>query len=682
MSSSLTVSDEHCSQLKRKYAEELAAKEEQLASQQADFRTRQEQTDARCMAALASQDKLQLELTAALEQIDAKAAIITRLEHTLSADTLRLEKKIHAQNKHNEDMAVELTNANAHMHVVCTKHLEEVKALKHKIAELQGIVDAVNKHIEEQVAELCDRPEDDDGSGGFHSPSSYYYRDSMCSTYSRHDSFAGSEFSPMVERGVSFILGPRRTLPEFFGDQTPNRDYAEAASTPLTIDGATEIDEAGVETKRDLDFSPAPRGNHTGAGVSPMKSALKNSQTKNINKGPLAIETINATSAPSFGTDDAPSPQFQRLYAAMKMLTTSLTHSIQEDRILRSFTLDQQFKLMDSAQTSVATIQYLEDKREYLEEKAASQQDSLQFSKDLERRTAERVAQAEAEYQQLKSQYLVCVRSEQAAMGNAAKFEQMYLDLRLQLDRVRKEKKQYMDSGMDSTVKCLELEAKIEEGVEAYSVLQSQFQLLQQELGVLKVERDELMKRFLRNGVYPPVLTATSPSPSSPPGPTNQQASNNNSISHSTSNFSHSSGGTSGLPRTFSQTSVIPNTPAHKTQPFSPVPSSAQAPSGSTPAGLYRSSSHLSVSSTNGAGGSYSVSAQTPSVLARTPYSLRSPVPPSDVAGLSLKTTSFSPLPANHNSNSIGLYSTLTPQGKPSEAFVSLFGSNSLSSNL
>lgn len=657
MSSSLTVSEEHNQQLKRKYDEDLTAKEEALSAQQADFRTRQEQTDAKCMAALAAHDKIQQELAAALEQVDAKVAVITRLEHTLSADTARFEKKIHAQSKHNEDMAVELTNANAQMHVVCNKHIEEVRTLKHKIADLQGIVDAVNKHIEEQVAELCDRP-DDEGSGSPQSPgnSSYYYRDSMCSGYSRHDSFAG-DFSPMVDRGVSFILGPRRNLPDLFGDQTPNRDYAEAANTPLTIDGATEIDEAGNEVKRDLDFSPAPRSHSNGA--SPIKSALKSSQTK-TSKGPLAIET--SASAASYGLSDEPSPQFQRLYAAMSLLTTTLTHSIGEDRILRNFTMDQQFKLMDRTQTDSVTIQYLEDKQEYLEEKCAAQQDSLQFSKELEGRTAERVAVAEAEYQQLKNQYLVCVRNEQAALGNAAKFEQMYLDLRLQLDRVRKEKKQYMDSGMDTNVRCLELEAKIEEDVEAYSVLQSQFQLLEQELGVLKVERDELMKRFLRNGVYPPVLSATTTSPVPPSSPLQHQS--------STGSFS----GT--LSRGYSQASVLSSapvlasTPAQappKSQPFSPAPA---VPASVSSPGMYRSNSQQFNNGT----------AQTPGASARTPYSARNPAA-SDNPTLSLRTT-FSPLPANHNSNSIGLYSTLTPQGKPSEAFISLFGNNSLSSNL
>ena len=42
-------------------------------------------------------------------------------------------------------MAVELTNANAHMHAMVGKHADEVKALKHKIEELQGTVDAINK---------------------------------------------------------------------------------------------------------------------------------------------------------------------------------------------------------------------------------------------------------------------------------------------------------------------------------------------------------------------------------------------------------------------------------------------------------------------------------------------------------------------------------------------------------
>jgi predicted transcriptional regulator len=81
----------------RKFDEDLAAKEERLASMQAEMRAQLDQVEARCKAAIIQQDKMQLELTAAYEQIEHKAGTIARLEQTLSADTARLEKKLHAQ---------------------------------------------------------------------------------------------------------------------------------------------------------------------------------------------------------------------------------------------------------------------------------------------------------------------------------------------------------------------------------------------------------------------------------------------------------------------------------------------------------------------------------------------------------------------------------------------------------
>lgn len=94
---SLTVSEEHNVKIQRQYNEELAALHEQLATQQAEFRTRQDQTDSKCLAALVEMEKTQLELAAALEQIESKNGTISRLELTLSADTARLEKKLHLQ---------------------------------------------------------------------------------------------------------------------------------------------------------------------------------------------------------------------------------------------------------------------------------------------------------------------------------------------------------------------------------------------------------------------------------------------------------------------------------------------------------------------------------------------------------------------------------------------------------
>jgi hypothetical protein len=97
VSTSLTVSEEHNAKMRRQCDEELSAKEEQIAALQAEMRVKQDQLEARCNAAIVQADKVQLELAAALESIEFKNSTIARLEQTLSADTARLEKKLHAQ---------------------------------------------------------------------------------------------------------------------------------------------------------------------------------------------------------------------------------------------------------------------------------------------------------------------------------------------------------------------------------------------------------------------------------------------------------------------------------------------------------------------------------------------------------------------------------------------------------
>lgn len=98
-SASLTVSEEHNVKNQRQHNEELAALHEQLATQQAEFRARHDQAEAKCLAAMVEMERTQLELAAALEQIESKNGTISRLELTLSADTARLEKKLHLQVK-------------------------------------------------------------------------------------------------------------------------------------------------------------------------------------------------------------------------------------------------------------------------------------------------------------------------------------------------------------------------------------------------------------------------------------------------------------------------------------------------------------------------------------------------------------------------------------------------------
>lgn len=538
-------------------------------------------------------------------------------------------------------MAVELTNANAHMHAMVGKHADEVKALKHKIEELQGTVDAINERIEEQVRELCDHSEDD--ADAFSVGGSYYRRDSMGSGLSRQSSFIES---PMVERSVSFTLGPRRHLPDFFAAEasTPNRGYINSTlTTPLgTAERKTGLsdDAADYEDVRVVDLNsplPAPILNT----LSPMKSALKSAQSPRArnNNAPRELD-IN---------EEESSPQFLRLCEAMQLLTTSLRHGIEEERIIRTFATGQQFRFMDQCHSDQVTIQYLEDKKEYLEEKSSSQQDSLEFAQELERKATERVTAAEVEYQAMKAQYIQSVRSEQAAQGNAAKFEQMYLDLRVQLEKARKEKKQYMDSGMDFNVRCAELEAKVDDAQEAYSVLESQFQLAQQELGVLKVEREELLKRFLRNGTYPPSTTHSS-------SPRASVTSSGDTTSVAADTATQSNGVDRTPARSASQSGLYVNTSA---APFSPSAS-------------FRGTVQLSLAS-----------------LLPTPGGASSGAPAQSLSRAASSSTQFAPpaapqphVPYVPPAPQPGMYSTLSPMGKkPSEAYISLFGASPQSSN-
>ena len=381
------------------------------------------------------------------------------------------------QNNHNDDMAVELSNSNAQMQAMVSKHAEETKALRRKIDELQSTVDSVNQHIEDQVRELCDRDDDDENSVG---TSSYYHRDSFGSpTFSRQSSFMDS---PMVDRSVSFTLGPRRHLPDFLTTESVSPDRGYVNSTLTTPNAEHKIDHSADDADDYGDAQPVDLMSPIAllSNISPMKSALKSSapsRAKQVAKESKSGAFSDCGEVDGDADDEECSPQFRRLYAAMQLLTTSMRHSIDEERILRTFTTGQQFHFMDQCQSDEATIRFLEDKQEYLEEKSSSQQDSLAYSKDQERRAVERAASVEEEFLQMRAQYLQSVRNEQVAIGNAAKFEQLYLDLHIQVDKVRKEKKQYMDAGMDSSAKCAELEAKMEDLQEARSVLESELQL-------------------------------------------------------------------------------------------------------------------------------------------------------------------------------------------------------------
>lgn len=458
----------------------------------------------------------------------------------------------------------------------------------------------------------------------------------------------------MVDRSVSFTLGPRRNLPDFFSAEannlTPNRGYinstltspfgtAERKMNAISDDAADYEDVRVVDVPLPVASPPAP----VLSTLSPMKSAMK---VPRIERSPSFMRPQGESKHQHFSEEES-SPQFLRLYAAMQLLTTSLRHGIEEERILRSFTTNQHFRSLDQCQNDQAVIQELQDKQEYLEEKSSSQQDSLDFCKELERKAGERTASLESEFQQMKTQYLQSVRNEQLALGNAAKFEQMYLDALVQLDKVRKEKKHYMDSGKDFNEKCAELQVQVEDAQEAFSVLESQYQLAEQELGVLRVERDELMKRFLRNGVYP-----SAPTPSSLAAVVTK-LSLSDTITDATSASFAASATPNGAPernlaRSFSQSSQFGNMP---TAPF-------------TPSASFRASQNMNGTSMS------QFNIFSPGLHRATSEAL--PPPPSPVPYVPYVPPEPQP----------GTYSTLSPHGKKlSEAYISLFGESPQSAN-
>lgn len=205
-----------------------------------------------------------------------------------------------------------------------------------------------------------------------------------------------------------------------------------------------------------------------------------------------------------------------------------------------------------------------------------------------------------------------------------------------------------MDSGLDSNVRCMELEARVEEQAEAYSVLQSTLSLKEQELAVLKTERDELLKRFLRNGYLRSSDAATgsgSGSSDAPPSPM--------------------------LARSSSATSVLSGVPAaSSTQRFADIAASGVG----QPTPLVRGVSGMSGTAPFSPQPSGPV--RSPGLSGRTPSFLSSPLP--TTSSLAVETTTPAPVvpPRSYYENSYGRYSTLTPQPdrKPSEVFESMFG--------
>mmetsp|Transcript_27020 Transcript_27020/g.61188 ORF Transcript_27020/g.61188 Transcript_27020/m.61188 type:complete len:1318 (+) Transcript_27020:423-4376(+) len=538
--SAQSVSEELALKVQRQLADAESAREDLVASHRTELRFRVEQIDTQFRDLQVEHHTLQMELAFAREGLEGKTGSLNRMEYVLQTDTARFDKKLSAAVRATEDIAQELTAASGQMQVQAARHEEEVRKLREKTADLQAMLDSVTRHLEDQFD-----PYDMDidcMSGSF-----YVVGRSRATSYASYDGQESPDRDPR-DKGVSiaalFPSHPDSHNPDSHnpnldspypdshywddiplavgrsGEGSENDDTNDARSvSPLPFSNLSSPGKR-VSFKKRLSPSPAPATTaptaptptlcveapvraHTHTQSHKQSAAAWRSQAQPPDTHAQTYNTLTHTQS---------SAQFTRLKVAMQLLSTALAMGVQDEHLLRTFLVSRFDRGEEEVEAAGGRVQTLSDRVDLLQESGDCLMGSLEHAKEVGRLSGERMALVEGEFEALKVSHQALLRAQNTSQGRVSKYELLHSDQALHVERLRQEKVQHLEIARDVSLQSVHLQARLEESEEARMDLQSQLDLNCQELGVLRAERDELMKRFVRpTSPEPPTPTPTPP---------------------------------------------------------------------------------------------------------------------------------------------------------------------------
>ena len=158
---------------------------------------------------------------------------------------------------------------------------------------------------------------------------------------------------------------------------------------------------------------------------------------------------------------------------------------------------------MTANEKEVVENQQLKDRELSLVETKTNLEESLQFVKLTQKSSADSLAKLEEDHRLLQKELN---KSVQSGSIHAAKVEQLQLnlsDVKLQLGKAKDDIQSLSERNNLLSIENCRLLTKFEEAVDSNFNLQNQHSLILQELDVVQVERDELVRRFIGEGFTP-----------------------------------------------------------------------------------------------------------------------------------------------------------------------------------
>lgn len=460
LTTALSFAEKASEQYKYQLQLEIKSKEELLESKDKEVEMLKERTRAKLNEVQIELDIKDAEIESLKDQLNTKQVYLQKIEQSLNSDISRLEKKLAAQTKLYDEIALQHTNTTVQAHAAHLKHQEDVKLLKQKMQDQQATIDSINSYIEKQEKDLLDN----------YLATSYDEEINTWENYSPRRSWvidtksSGSFFNDGDDLSVNSNYRSNSV-------RHSNRNYSSVLSSQIVEDEGQELSPMYSSSKA----SPFGVG---GDFFSPPKKVF--SQHSICEKDTERSRQL-----------------YESLTYGLKLSTTWMEHILQEDQQVRKCLINQATVIRRQSNQTANTMHELMEQNEQLSEQTAELQNTLKFSQEKFDAVQSRLQKVQKEFEELGKEYFRVMKTEQSASSKMNMLEQNLTDIKMQNNKASVLLSNTQHDVQELKFKNLQLQGGLEESAECYAVLKTKYDILLQERDILSAERDEIFKRFL-----------------------------------------------------------------------------------------------------------------------------------------------------------------------------------------
>ncbi|RYH29671.1 hypothetical protein EON65_07680 [archaeon] len=486
LTSNLSFSEASNQQLQNQLQVEIKTKEDTLDVKEKEIDAWKEKMKQKMNDLQVEMDIKDAEIGSLNEQLVAKQAHAVKIEQSLNADSNRLEKKIANQVKRIDELTKENSSVSVSMYSMQHKHKDEVETLKGKIAELQGQIDKISNYVQQQQKELIDN-QDADMVGSYNDDFDLFYYDSPMSRTpsmrfrrtSSHNDFDSEFFSPMSTGGSFF-----RRDSEYNANTRTRDSFWQSTSKEQTLEGM------------DFDYPMVEEVNVT----SSKKRSVR------IKSSPNLLDSSDEDESLYERILEKHSQQLTEytnsLLHGLQLSTLYMEFNIKEEQLIRQAGERQRQGYLGQRLEDQVIIQKLMNSEETLSEARDQLRSSLSYAEERVSTLETRMKQLEQEHQNLTKDYYRSCKGEKVSLAQATKYEQLYLDCKAQMDKVKLDLVRKQQENSDLRLSNLQLNGKLDGSAEKQRLLEQRLDLIKQQMEILTTEKENLMQRVLSQSSY------------------------------------------------------------------------------------------------------------------------------------------------------------------------------------